>query len=309
MAIKNWTVRTKAVTGGSGGVAAYGRYLEDANHRNHRGKTEAITPVSGNWRRLTAEQTLRASQRTAKTQARGKGGRPIETLGHSFVVSLPAELRPTPQQWRAIALDVVKAIQLKLPADQAMTGPGDLFVNAHENTKNPHLNILIGKLAENGEIRKRVTQKAVLSAVKTAVNAAVFRELGADHAEYVPRRSGLRNMEKWQYEQELAKEAIQRAHEAIQRADEAELNAQGNVQELAEAAVSLRERVSLMLDVTQTMGHLPSIQAAQAAVQRMPAPSDLEREIMAANAYERSRDEPDYPAPSPRYDDTGPSGP
>lgn len=292
MAIKNWTVRTKAVTGGSGGVAAYGRYLEDANHRNHRGKTEAITAVSGDWRRLTAEQTLRASQRTANTQARGKGGRPIETLGHSFVVSLPAELRPTPQQWRAIALDVVKAIQLKLPADQAMTGPGDLFVNAHENTKNPHLNILIGKLAENGEIRKRVTQKAVLSAVKTAVNAAVFRELGADHAEYVPQRSGLRNMEKWQYEQELAKEAIQRAHEA-------ELHAQGNVKELAEAAVDLRDRVALMLDAVQTLDDAPAIQAALAAAQRMPAPSDLEREIMAENAYERSRDAPDYPAPSP----------
>ena len=302
MAIKNWTVRTKSVTGGSGGVAAYGRYLEDPNHRNHRGKTEAITAVSGDWRRLTAEQTLRASQRTANTQARGKGGRPIETLAQSFVVSLPAELRPTRKQWLAIARDVLRAIQSKLPVDQAIAGAGDVFVNAHENTKNPHLNILIGKLAENGEIRKRVTQKAVLSAVKNAVNAAVFRELGADHAEYVPQRSGLRNMEKWQYEQELAKMAIQRAHEA-------ELHAQGNVQELAEEAVNLRERVSLMLDVAQTMGDLPSIQAAQAAAQRMPAPSDLEREIMAANAYERSRDEPDYPPPSPRYDDTGPSGP
>lgn len=302
MAIKNWTVRTKSVTGGSGGVAAYGRYLEDPNHRNHRGKTEAITAVSGDWRRLTAEQTLRASQRTANTQARGKGGRPIETLAQSFVVSLPAELRPTRKQWLAIARDVLRAIQSKLPVDQAIAGAGDVFVNAHENVRNPHLNIVIGKLAENGEIRKRVTQKAVLSAVKNAVNAAVFRELGADHAEYVPQRSGLRNMEKWQYEQELAKMAIQRAHEA-------ELHAQGNVQELAEEAVNLRERVSLMLDVAQTMGDLPSIQAAQAAAQRMPAPSDLEREIMAANAYERSRDEPDYPPPSPRYDDTGPSGP
>lgn len=309
MAIKNWTVRTKAVTGGSGGVAAYGRYLEDTNHRNHRGKTEAITPVSGDWRRLTAEQALRASQRTAEAQARGRGGRPVETLAQSFVVSLPAELRPTRKQWLAIARDVVKAIQSKLPVDQAIAGAGDVFVNAHENVRNPHLNIVIGKLAENGEIRKRVTQKAVLSAVKNAVNAAVVRELGVDHSEYVPRRSGLRNMEKWQYEQELAKEAIQRAHEAELHAHEAELHAQGNVQELAEAAVSLRERVSLMLDVAQMMGDLPSIQAALAADQRMPAPSDLEREIMAENAYERSRDAPDYPAPSPRYDDTGPSGP
>lgn len=292
MAIKNWTVRTKAVTGGSGGVAAYGRYLEDAHHRNHRGKTEAITPVAGDWRRLTAEQTLRASQRTAEAQARGRGGRPVETLAQSFVISLPAELRPTPKQWRAITRDVVKAIQSKLPVDQAIAGAGDVFVNAHENVRNPHLNIVIGKLSATGEIRKKITQKAVLSAVKTAVNAAVVRELGVDHSEYVPRRSGLRNMEKWQYEQELAKEAIQRA-------EQAELHAQGNVQELAEEAVNLRGRVSLMLDVAQTMGDLPSIQAALAAAQRMPAPSDLEREIMAENAYERSRDAPDYPAPSP----------
>jgi len=292
MAIKNWTVRTKSVTGGSGGVAAYGRYLEDANHRNHRGRTEAITPVAGDWRRMTAEQALRASQRTAKAQARGRGGRPVETLAQSFVVSLPAELRPTPKQWLAITRDVVRAIQSKLPGDQAISGPGDLFVNAHENVKNPHLNIVIGKLAATGEIRKKVTQKAVLSAVKNAVNAAVVRELGVDHSEYVPRRSGLRNMEKWQYEQELAKEAIQRAHEA-------ELQAQDNVQELAEEAVDMRGRVSLMLDVAQALDDEPAIQAALAAAQRMPPPSDLEREIMAENGYERSRDEPDYPAPSP----------
>lgn len=308
MAIKNWTVRTKAVTGGSGGVAAYGRYLEDENHRNHRGKTEAITPVSGDWRRLTAEQALRASQRTAEAQARGRGGRPVETLAQSFVVSLPAELRPTRKQWLAIARDVVKAIQSKLPVDQAIAGAGDVFVNAHENVRNPHLNIVIGKLSATGEIRKKITQKAVLSAVKTAVNAAVVRELGVDHSEYVPRRSGLRNMEKWQYEQELAKEAIQRAEQA----EQAELHAQGNVKELAEAAVDLRDRVDLMLGAVQTLNDAPAIRAALAAVQRMPAPSDLEREIMAENAYERSRDAPAPAAPwrpSPTDDDTGPSGP
>lgn len=292
MAIKNWTVRTKSVTGGSGGVAAYGRYLEDENHRNHRGKTEAITPVIGDWKKLLATQTLRATERNAQQIAGGKGGRTVQTLAQSFVVSLPAGLRPTPEQWRGISRDVVTAIQERLPEGQKLRGM-DLFINAHENTSNPHLNLVIGKLAPDGSIRKKVTQKAVLSAVKNAVNAAVLRELGADHVSYEPKRTKVGNKPKWAYEKMQAQEELEQAVSAIR-------DSHRELDELAEESLSARSDVALARDIADALGDRQLSDIVAEAEARMPPLSDRESALKAEYDYESERDRNnDWEPPSP----------
>jgi hypothetical protein len=276
MGIKNWTVKTKGISGGSSGMAAYGKYLEDANHKNHKGKTEAITPVHGNAMQLVMKMGGRASKRTIDAQIAGKGGRPIETLAQSFIVSLPAEMRPTPAQWKSIAIDIIKALSVKLevnPSDLAK----DIFINAHENENNPHLNLLIGKLDENCDIRKKITQKAALSTIKNAVNASVLRVLGVDHAEYVPQRSGLPNL---------------RANEYLRLVHEEKINA---------LEVKAEELVEEILDGQATLDHMgeaissfkPEYMSAMEELMR-PAPprvkSKREIEADAELAYEAHRD-------------------
>lgn len=226
MGIKNWTVKAKGISGGAGGMAAYGKYLEDTKHKNHKGKTESITHVSGNAMQLVMKMGKRGAERTLKSQLAGKGGRPVETLAQSFVVSLPANLRPEPGQWLSIARDVVRALAKKL--DESFDDlVADMFINAHENSNNPHLNLVVGKLDKNGDIRKKVTQKAALSTIKNAVNASVLNVLGADHATYEPQRSGYPKMEKWEYEiavaEERKKELESKADELVEEIIDAEL--------------------------------------------------------------------------------------
>lgn len=171
------------MNGGSLGLAAFGRQLEDANHRNHDGKIEAIIPIQGDWRELVMRQTGLMTQRNLN---RSKGGRPVETLAQSFVVSLPPEMRPTPEQWARIASVAITGLDRGLPEGQEVT-QDDIFANVHDNPNNPYLNIVVGKLAPNGEIRKAITQKAALHRLKLTVNEAVLRVLGVSNEQYEPR--------------------------------------------------------------------------------------------------------------------------
>jgi hypothetical protein len=271
--IKNWTVKTKGISGGSGGMAAYGKYLEDANHKNHKGKTEAITHVSGNAMQLVIKMAKRASERTAKAQIAGKGGRPVETLAQSFVVSLPAELRPKPEQWTAIAQDIVRALSVKL--DVTFNDlVKDMFINAHENENNPHLNLVIGKIDEHGEIRKSVTQKAALSVIKNTVNASVLRVLGVDHAEYVPQRKNVGKKEKWQHDIAMAAEL----------ARELEAKAQDLTEEILDAESTLE-------GMGEIIGIFKPLEAESLAEIMRPRPkSKREQEAKAEQEYEANRD-------------------
>lgn len=183
MGIKNWTVKAQGVTGGTRGMTAYGRYLEDANHRNHRDKTDAIIPIQGDWRELVMRQT---GLMTRRNLDRPKGGRPVETLAQSFVVSFPPDLRPTPEQWAKIASAAITGLSRGLPEGQELVR-ADIFANVHDNPNNPHLNIVVGKLAPNGDIRKAITQKAALHRLKLAVNEAVLRVMGVSNENYEPR--------------------------------------------------------------------------------------------------------------------------
>lgn len=273
MGIKNWTVKTKGISGGSGGMAAYGKYLEDAEHKNHKGKTESITHVSGNAMQLVMKMGKRASERTIKTQIAGKGGRPVETLAQSFVVSLPAKIRPKPEQWTAIAQDIVRALSVKLGVtfDDLVK---DMFINAHENENNPHLNLVIGKIDEHGEIRKSVSQKAALNVIKNTVNASVLRVLGVDHAEYVPQRENVGKKEKWQHDIAIAAEL----------ARELEAKAQGLTEEILDAEATLEN----MGEIIETFSPLEA--EALAEIMRPRPKSKREQEVKAEQDYEANRD-------------------
>lgn len=316
MAIKNWTVKAAGVTGGTRGLAAYGRYLEDANHRNHQGKTEQIIHVQGDWRELVVRQT---ALMTARNMDKPKGGRPTTTLGQSFVVSLPPDLRPTPEQWAKIAAGAILGLSRGLPEGQQLER-ADIFANVHDNPNNPHLNIVVGKLTRGGEIRKSITQKAALHRMKLAVNEAVLRVMGVSNEQYEPRAPRprkqadreaqgdyhKRNMTGWQYKR-LQDEIEQRIDDrnadlvALERGFEGLQDEFSRLQKTAEVvgqhldAKVARRSLERVTDVTlsgEVRDHIAG-----------PAPAP------AAPTWRVERDKTKPWRPAPTDDDTGPSGP
>lgn len=316
MAIKNWTVKAAGVTGGTRGLAAYGRYLEDANHRNHRDKTEAIIPIQGDWRQLVMRQTGLMTERNLN---KPRGGRPVETLAHSFVISLPPDLRPTPEQWQKIVSAAILGLSKGLPEGQELVRP-DIFANIHDNPNNPHANIVIGKLAPNGEIRKAITQKAALHRLKLTVNDAILRVMGVSNENYEPRAPRprtqaereaqgdyhRRNLTGWQYKR-LQDEIAQRIDD--RNADLVALNRGYKV--LRDDFSRLQERAEAIGEhLDAKVSHRSSKQAAQGAFNgealnhiARPAPAP------AAPTWRSERDKTKPWRPAPNDDDTGPSGP
>lgn len=314
MAIKNWTVRTAGVTGGTRGLAAYGRYLEDENHRNHRDKTDAIIPIQGNWQQLVMRQTMLMTERNMNRR-----GRPVETLGQSFVISLPPDLRPTPEQWQKIASAAILGLSKGLPEGQELVRP-DIFANVHDNPNNPHLNIVVGKLSPSGEIRKAITQKAALHRLKLTVNDAILRVMGVSNENYEPRAPRprtqaereaqgdyhRRNMTGWQYRR-LQEEIEQRIDDrnadlvALDQGFEGLHDEFARLQKRAEAigehldakvAHRSRERAAQVAFGGEAQDHIAG-----------PAPAP------AAPTWRVERDKTKPWRPSPTDDDTGPSGP
>ena len=316
MAIKNWTVRAAGVTGGTRGLAAYGRYLEDKNHRNHRDKTDAIIPIQGNWQQLVMRQTVLMTERNLN---KPRGGRPVETLGQSFVVSLPPDLRPTPEQWAKIAAGAILGLSRGLPEGQQLER-ADIFANVHDNPNNPHLNIVVGKLTRGGEIRKSITQKAALHRMKLAVNEAVLRVMGVSNEQYEPRAPRprkqadreaqgdyhKRNMTGWQYKR-LQDEIAQRIDD--RNADLVALNRGYKV--LRDDFSRLQERAEAIGEhLDAKVSHRSSKQAAQGAfnveaLNRIAGPAPAP----AAPTWRVERDKTKPWRPAPTDDDTGPSGP
>lgn len=244
MAIKNWTVKADSIKKGSGGLISYAKYLDDPKHANHKNKTEEIIPIHGNALVLAVKQTERAAKKEAKKRIAAKGGRPVDTFAQSFVLSLPSDVRPTGDQWRMIAGDIMNAIAVSIK-ENIKSLVSDSFINVHDNTSNPHLNILIGKFDQEGNIRKPVTQKKCLQAIKDAINLSVLKNLGVDHASYTPVRAGYPQMEKWEYMKTLAEEAEKNAKKAVLEASsttkELEIKAQELTEEILDAEATLEK--------------------------------------------------------------------
>jgi hypothetical protein len=204
MGIKNWTVIGKGISKGASGAGGYMRYLQNIEHKNHKGKTEAILPIFGDAEKCLTLAVTEGTKKECKNGMQGKGGRPIDTLMQSFVFSLPDTMpRPTPKQWKDVARDLIIGM-----ADFLEVEPEELarrsFGNVHDE-KCPHLNIVIGRIWD-GEIKNKLKQRSVLGQFKREFNKAILTHMGVSHLDYVPVNENMGTMKKWQYEQMKAKE-------------------------------------------------------------------------------------------------------
>ncbi|MDW2083919.1 hypothetical protein R7Z37_27760, partial [Vibrio sp. 1640] len=174
--IKNWTVTSEAVKNKTSGLIKYINYLNNPNidkHANTEIKNIFKDPdKASNFIKKCSEEAISLDLKNAEN---GKGGRPVESYAVSFDFILPkGTIRPTVEQWRAIAKDIYKVV--KTGVDGNLT-QDHVYMNIHDQD-HPHLNLVVSKIIDGNRERK-IDQKAILSKMKLQFNKSVL-----DHCDF-----------------------------------------------------------------------------------------------------------------------------
>lgn len=205
--IKNWTVITRAVKGGSTGIIVRERYLKSTNHPNHT-RTESIFDVIGNEdtskRILICGEKYRLKQQT-RTDRRG---RPLTSYAMEFCLTLPKPYRPTEKQWRAIIAECCKALadHLKLNQPDRRVFYSLIRGVCHQQSQTDskgagdHVHLIVSKVV-NDRVLTSLQKKGATNTLKHAFTTAVEAHVGFSVNSYSPNTLNQgKRLEKWQYE-------------------------------------------------------------------------------------------------------------
>lgn len=183
--MKNWTVISKPIKESSKGLANYLNYLVDVNHKNHKNKT-TIIPILGNSEKLYKKIVYSVAERDLIRSKKRKGGRTISSYAQSYVFTLPENLpkHPTPEDWKYIAVDLIKTIQkfTNIPFKELKS---NIFINLHDQ-KNPHLNVVVSKVMDKS-VKTELQKKSIVSALKKAFNFSVMKRINLSPNDYQPK--------------------------------------------------------------------------------------------------------------------------
>lgn len=193
--IKNFTVTAKSVKSGKGGLVTYLNYLQSQKVASHaQTNIFNVHPKNGDFEEFAKSAVNSAFELDLKNQ-KGKGGRPTASYAVSYCFSLPKNtIRPTPDQWRKIAKDVIKTLREQVPE---ISNQNHLFMNVHDQS-NPHLNLVVQKVVDGKRLRK-IDQRSLLASFKTTFNQAVLKHCDFDYRDYEPEKISLgKRKETWQ---------------------------------------------------------------------------------------------------------------
>lgn len=209
MAVKNWTVTAKTINKKQKGTIQYINYLQDKKARSH--KNTNIWHIHGNGDRFIQKAVTEALTNELAVQARGKGGRPPDGYVQSFNLSLPKNsIRPTPDQWKAIAKDLSKVIKNELPHKGSHA-----FMNVHDQA-NPHLNLCLTKFVNGNRVRE-VDQKKFLNCLKAQFTQSVYLHCDFNSNDYIPDNEKLgRRKERWKLDREHTERALKQFERLIE---------------------------------------------------------------------------------------------
>ena len=192
--LKNLTVTAKTIKQKSSGLISYGNYLINKKTDSH--KETNIIPIFNNFESFVTHATNEALKVDLKNAEARKGGRPVDGYAVSFNLTLPRNtIRPTPEQWKLIAQDVMRAVKKEIPG----LSKQDFFINVHDQS-NPHLNILVSKIID-GQRNREIDQKKILSVMKNIYSISVLKHCNFDYQNYNPLNTDLGSRKpKWQIE-------------------------------------------------------------------------------------------------------------
>ena len=259
--IKNWTVITQRIKGKQDGLVSYSKYLLDEKHQNHVKHDTTIIPIHGNYQNFVRYSTLQALD---FDMANKKGGRKVESYAQSFDFVLPDTVKkPTPEQWKEISKDIIRATHKHLMPDMAINEFGRrCFSNVHDQS-NPHLNMLIPRIIE-GVRQDKLDKKGLLALLKKQFNASALKHCDIDYQNYdsvKPNRG--KRLRQWQLDQQTAREEQEKS---IQLREEATLVAQSAASQLlvAQQATAVSETSRIEAQRATAQANQAKAEAVQA---------------------------------------------
>ncbi|EPZ5431631.1 hypothetical protein KW471_21165 [Vibrio fluvialis] len=194
MAIKNWFVRSEAITDKALGAIRYAKYLTDKNHPNHNGKTSILNihskPVD--IALIAIKEAYNADLVNAKKQ---KGGRPTSSYLQSFVFSLPVDVELNHEQWKNISKALIKdlADRLNVSTKQILKY-SSLVLHQQSNT---HLNLIVCRTMDGQSFQQALTRPSTTNLLKTSFNRELIR-CGYDFQDYNPKSKRSKRLKRWE---------------------------------------------------------------------------------------------------------------
>jgi hypothetical protein len=221
MSIKNWTVTTQRIKNKSEGLSEYTSYLVSAKHKNHK-NTEVVAIFNKDHNKFLNNTINEVIEFDANNK---KGGRKVESYAQSFNFILPPPHKPSADQWKKIAIDLVQTIHKELDIKGDVSKFGNAcFINLHDQA-NPHLNMLVPRIFSNERLAD-LDRKNVLAKLKLQFNQSVMKHCEIDHTHHKPLRSNVGPRKSAQrYAYDKAKEEAENALKLITEASEAQSQA------------------------------------------------------------------------------------
>ncbi|WCE28795.1 hypothetical protein [Vibrio sp. SCSIO 43137] len=206
--LKNWVVVAKPVQGLNGMIARE-RYLMS----QHRHKNSKIISLIGNA--TTSKKIILKGERyLLKQRIERKGGRPISSFAVELSLSLPPSLerKPTPEQWKQIAINCSKAVAnyLKLSPQDKQEFYSHVRCVLHDQS-NPHVHLILCKII-NDKVLHDLQRKRCIAVAKESFTASVHQICGIAINDYKPHELNRgKRIDKWKYQRQKAEEVIAEA--------------------------------------------------------------------------------------------------
>lgn len=183
MGINNYVVKGKAIKFEEVGTVNFYNYLNNKEHKNHKGKTEEILQIFDN-KNFVDRVTSEVRKKNLETIKRGKGGRPIKSHSHSFMFSPQKGIKPSKTQWETITKRILKDL-IEIVDITPEELKKYLFINVHQQ-ENSHLNIVVGKVINGKSIHW--SNKRVMKVLKMSFTLHFDEVMGTSHQDYKPKR-------------------------------------------------------------------------------------------------------------------------
>lgn len=179
---RSFTVISKPIKKQASGTLDYCHYLNDMEHPNHLNKTTYLqihkSPVD-----IGMKAIKEASEVDLKNAKSTKGGRPTESYLQSFVFSPPNSFNLTDEQFKILAIDIVKCLSDRLGVDTKT-----LLDNCHfsvHKQENAHLNMIISRNINGSSYQQILTRPSTTNLLRREFNATMLK-FGYDYNDYRP---------------------------------------------------------------------------------------------------------------------------
>ena len=202
--MKNWTVITQAVKDGSNGIMKRERYLVSTKTASH--KETKIISLIGSPETSRRMAILGEQYKLYQQQKQKRGGRPLSSYAVEYCITLPKGISPSPQQWKLITIDCVKALaqvcNLTKPEYENYI-KGIQAVLHQQNQNNPrgtgdHVHFIVSKVLAGKGVLTQLQKKGATRALKSAFTLSVLKHTNYSINDYTPLEIGRsKRLEQW----------------------------------------------------------------------------------------------------------------